>query len=415
MTKYVLINCYSDNNKGDLGIIQSTIDYIKKHDENADVACVSTYNASDPNFESEHVLLKKDIKVNQSIFGELNIGKNKSEIIKIIRFIFDTIRIGLACLLPVRFTSKVLFSKYEQQTLSMLRQADYIISKGGSFICNEKRIRDKIALIRFLYIFLLSFKLKKKVIILNQSIGPVYGKSSIAYVNYILSKCHKVVLRENMCIKRYPYLRFPSDTIVSNDIAFFLRPESSNFHFDLTKINIGFTIKYVEKTKESAYRDMIKDSIEHIIEKYQNCHIYIYSQVPIDKDIEAGWEIYKMIKDEYKNDISFITQDYSSRTLKYLYSQMTLFIGTRLHSTIFAMGEAVPSICISYHGTKAEGIFSNMKSSNYVISDYNSAELIRQIDDLYQNLDKQKNLLRDCLKQQETRFSNMFKEIFCDN
>ena len=51
--RYTLINCYSDNNKGDLGIILATIDLLKEHDSSADIVGISTYNYSDPNYHHE--------------------------------------------------------------------------------------------------------------------------------------------------------------------------------------------------------------------------------------------------------------------------------------------------------------------------------------------------------------------------
>lgn len=412
--KYSLINCYSDNNKGDLGIIQSTIDYIKENDEKCQIIGISTYNFSDPLFHTEHNLLKKKIEVYPSIFGELNIGRSKNSFIKIIRFCWDTIRIVYTYLLPVSLSLKLLFSANEKKSLHKLINSDYIVSKGGSFICNNHDIRSKMALIRFLYIFLLSLRLKKKVIILNQSIGPVYGKFSIKIVNFILNKCHKVVLRESICIAKYKYLDFPKDTFISNDIAFYLKPKQTNSSFSKTNFNIGITMKFVEKNKESDYQNMWIKSIENILENYKNINIVIFNQVPIDNDLEAAWLIYKKINDIYKNRIFFLTNQYESSELKYLCGEMDLFIGTRLHSTIFAMGELVPSIVISYHGTKAEGIFKNMQFSEFVIQNYDENILIEKFIKLYEN----RNILINQLKNKHLKYQKKieadFRKIFND-
>lgn len=49
---------------------------------------------------------------------------------------------------------------------------------------------------------------------------------------------------------------------------------------------------------------------------------------------------------------------------------MDYFIATRLHSSIFAIGEGVPSLVIAYHGTKAQGIFHNIDLDEWVVNDY---------------------------------------------
>jgi colanic acid/amylovoran biosynthesis protein len=412
MTKYSLINCYSDNNKGDLGIILSTIDYIRNNDPGADIIGVSTYNYSDPSFHTEHVLLNKTIDVYPSIFGELNIGGNKSQPIKLIKFFWDTIRLILFLILPASISAKFLFSKNEKKTFLRLKESDFIVSKGGSFICNDLNMRSKIALLRFVYIFLLSFKLSKKVIILNQSIGPVYGKFSIKIVNYILKKCDKVVLRENECIEQYQYLSFPKDTIISNDIAFYLEPKEVINNFQDGNINIGITMKYVDKGKESEYQTMWIEFIEYVLQNYKNTKIIIFNQVPIDKDIEASWMIYKKINDIYKEKIIFMTNDYESSMLKYLYGKMDFFVGTRLHSAIFAMGELVPTICISYHGTKAEGIFNNMGVSEFVVQEYDDNILINKFGKLFLQVDKCKDNLKNKLLNYQEKMKMDFTKIF---
>lgn len=412
MSKYLLINCYSDNNKGDLGIILSTIDYIRNNDKFAEIEGVSTYNYSDPMFHSEHKLLKKEINVLPSIFGELNIRENKSIHIKFIRFLWDTLRVIFLILLPTPISNRFLFSNKEKISLRRIIEADYIVSKGGSFLCNDVDFRSKIALIRFTYIFLLSFKLKKKVIILNQSIGPVHGKLSVRLINYILQKSFKVVLREKRCIEEYQYLNFPQSTIISNDIAFYLRSKKIDLNFSNDNLNIGLTMKFVDKSKEVKYQNMWVRSIEDILESYQNSVMIIFNQVPIDNDIDASWIIYKQVNDRYKNRIYFITDNYESSELKYLYGQMDMFIGTRLHSTIFAMGETVPTISISYHGTKAEGVFENMQFDKFVIQEYDESILIDKFKQLYRDRINKKINLKEKLSEHRTKMNRDFKNIF---
>ena len=151
--KYILINCYSDNNKGDSGIILSTVEMIKEFDNNAIIKGVSTYNFSDPAFQREHEYLKTFIEVLPSIFGELNIGKKKDVLSKYLRLVFDIFRLIIFLIIPNLKFGKFLFSKEELETVVELESADHVISKGGSFICNEKNIRDKISLFRFMYFF----------------------------------------------------------------------------------------------------------------------------------------------------------------------------------------------------------------------------------------------------------------------
>lgn len=414
--KYALINCYSDYNKGDLGIILSTVKFIRENDADANIVGVSTYNYSDPQFFTDHTLLKKELPVYSSIFGELNIGKNKSSIAKLVRFVFDSIRL----LLFMVFPSKRLLSDKERETYEVLKEADYIISKGGSFICDENDIRVKISLLRLLYIFILSIRAckKSKLIVLCQSLGPVYGKLGRVLVNYVLKHCHYIVLREDTCIQQYPYLKVPADKkIVFNDIAFFLDSDWDN-RIDKKllfsgEFKVGITIKTVSLDKQQEYREMMKRAIEYLASKY-NAAIYIFPHVTVDDDLQASFEVYKLIDDKQKENIHILTNNYSSRELKSFYGMMDFMISTRLHSAIFAIGEGVPAINIAYHGTKSQGIYANMHLSNLMIDSYSSEKLICLIDDVVLNKTSYKRTISERMGYYESEQIVLYKKVFLE-
>ena len=409
--KYCLTGCYTDYNRGDLGIIISTIKYIKNNDPNAEIIGVSDYNYSDPLFHTEHSELKEYITVYPSIFGELNIGNNKTILAKILRFLWDTFRLLLLILFPFDFIKRVLLSQHEFITLKQIKTSNFIVSKGGSFICNSKNIREKLALFRYLYQFFFIISMKKKMIILFQSIGPIHGFFSRVYVNILLRKCYRVVIRENICKELYRYIKYPNNLIISNDIAFIMPMDKKELNIiNEENFNIGITIKYVSNAE--SYTKMMKSIIEYSLNNFSNSRIYLFTQVPFDNDMEATWEIFKMIEDKYKNKIFLLTEKYTPTNLKYLYSKMDMFIGTRLHSTIFSLGANVPSIAIAYHGTKAQGIFNNMGLNKYVMEDYDNEKLINLTQDLYKNHKEIKNKIEKKLSFWEQEFNIIFQKIF---
>ena len=409
--KYCLTGCYTDYNRGDLGIIISTIKYIKNNDPNAEIIGVSDYNYSDPLFHTEHSELKEYITVYPSIFGELNIGNNKTILAKILRFLWDTFRLLLLILFPFDFIKRVLLSQHEFITLKQIKTSNFIVSKGGSFICNSKNIREKLALFRYLYQFFFIISMKKKMIILFQSIGPIHGFFSRVYVNILLRKCYRVVIRENICKELYRYIKYPNNLIISNDIAFIMPMDKKELNIiNEENFNIGITIKYVSNAE--SYTKMMKSIIEYSLNNFSNSRIYLFTQVPFDNDMEATWEIFKMIEDKYKNKIFLLTEKYTPTNLKYLYSKMDMFIGTRLHSTIFSLGANVPSIAIAYHGTKAQGIFNNMGLNKYVMEDYDTEKLINLTQDLYKNHKEIKNKIEKKHSFWEHEFNIIYQKIF---
>lgn len=409
--KYSLINCYSDYNKGDLGIILTTVRFLQEIDKDADITGISTYNYSDPFYHTQHKLLSKSIPVSPSIFGELNQGKRKDPFSKVLRFLWDWIRFKMMIL----FKSTFLLSSHEKKSFTKLKDSDYIISKGGSFLCDEKNLRIKMSLRRFMMIFnLINYLIpNSRIVILCQSIGPIYDKGSRNALNKIFEKCHKVVLREDYCLREYPYIHIPSDKlIIRNDIAFHLDSVPIDLPFkNFEKMKVGMTIKSVSATQKSQYENMMKTCIEHIIDKY-DVNIFIYPHVTVDDDVEESIKVYRMLADKYKSNVTVFTDNYQSGELKYLYSHMDYFIATRLHSSIFAIGEGVPSLVIAYHGTKAQGIFHNIDLDEWVVNDYET-DLSFLFDKMVKEFDKEKLVfkMKEDRKQTLECMSSVFRKV----
>lgn len=409
--KYSLINCYSDYNKGDLGIILTTVRFLQEIDKDADITGISTYNYSDPFYHTQHKLLSKSIPVSPSIFGELNIGKRKDPFSKVLRFLWDWIRFKMMIL----FKSTFLLSSHEKKSFTKLKDSDYIISKGGSFLCDEKNLRIKMSLRRFMMIFnLINYLIpNSRIVILCQSIGPIYDKGSRNALNKIFEKCHKVVLREDYCLREYPYIHIPSDKlIIRNDIAFHLDSVPIDLPFkNFEKMKVGMTIKSVSATQKSQYENMMKTCIEHIIDKY-DVNIFIYPHVTVDDDVEESIKVYRMLADKYKSNVTVFTDNYQSGELKYLYSIVDYFIATRLHSSIFAIGEGVPSLVIAYHGTKAQGIFHNIDLDEWVVNDYET-DLSFLFDKMVKEFDKEKLVfkMKEDRKQTLECMSSVFRKV----
>lgn len=409
--KYSLINCYSDYNKGDLGIILTTVRFLQEIDKDADITGISTYNYSDPFYHTQHKLLSKSIPVSPSIFGELRKRKRKDPFSKVLRFLWDWIRFKMMIL----FKSTFLLSSHEKKSFTKLKDSDYIISKGGSFLCDEKNLRIKMSLRRFMMIFnLINYLIpNSRIVILCQSIGPIYDKGSRNALNKIFEKCHKVVLREDYCLREYPYIHIPSDKlIIRNDIAFHLDSVPIDLPFkNFEKMKVGMTIKSVSATQKSQYENMMKTCIEHIIDKY-DVNIFIYPHVTVDDDVEESIKVYRMLADKYKSNVTVFTDNYQSGELKYLYSHMDYFIATRLHSSIFAIGEGVPSLVIAYHGTKAQGIFHNIDLDEWVVNDYET-DLSFLFDKMVKEFDKEKLVfkMKEDRKQTLECMSSVFRKV----
>lgn len=417
--KVSLIHCYSDFNKGDLGIILSTIEVIKEVYPKAEINAVSTYNYNDSQYKDDHLILKKYVhNLYSSIFGllfiDINGKKFKSGIAKMIKFAFEYIRLMPLLILPrSKYFIKLLLNKHERKTFTMLMNSNVIISKGGSFICNEDNLRSKIAYIRLMYIFRLLKKYDKKYYILGQSLGPVYGKRSIKILNDVLRGSEKTYLREDVCLKNYPYIdKSLCSKVIVNDVAFTLNKFESidNIQFD-NQMKVGLTIKHLYDVHQS-YKNMILGAIRYLCNVHQ-AKIFIFPQVTVDNDLIYGEDIFNTIEEEYRHNIIIIKENLTPYQLRLGYSKMKFLIGTRLHSTIFAMSAGIPAINIAYHGTKSQGIYKNMKVTDLLIekNDFSTDYLISLIKNLLDNYEYYKELLEDGVRKTREIITQEIKQM----
>lgn len=418
--KVALLDCWSDLNRGDLGIILATIDLLKKKNNNIEIIGVSCFSENDKDFFTNHEILKQHInQIYSAIFGILTLKirkkNNYNKFSKIFLFFGEVIRFLLILLFPPKIAF-YLFKKSEKITLTELCSCDFAISKGGSIFTCEKTMRDRCALLRSTFLYLILKKYKIKYYILGQSLGPINSKFNLKIVNNILKNAEKVFVREKLCLEAYKEIHIPKEKLFfSNDIAFSLESKEMLFPLiDEKNFNVGFTVRPNFDNKEIYIKEIL-NSICYLIEKY-NANIYIFPQVVLrtDPDRKMALQIYDSLEDKYKKNIVILTDDYTPKELKYLYGKMKFFVGTRLHSMIFAMGESVPCIGLIYHGTKTQGIFFNMGVNDLLIKKLSKGILVNKIKNLLDNYEEIKKTINKNLKKAKKQNYSSIETILSD-
>jgi colanic acid/amylovoran biosynthesis protein len=153
------------------------------------------------------------------------------------------------------------------------------------------------------------------------------------------------------------------------------------------------SVTEIQKKREN-YKKCIVDSIIYLIEN-KNAIIHIFPQVLVgdsrlgSSDVQLSKYIVQLFSNGiYSDRVKFYDDNFTPIELRQMYSQMDIFIGTRLHSVIFALSMCVPSINISYHGTKSQGILENLGNFDKYVIDINhlvSEDFINMIDEMCHN------------------------------
>lgn len=358
-----LIHCFSDYNKGDLGIILSTIKLLRKIEPGCTIHAVSTFEEHDPKFGTDHNVLKTAVDyLHPAVIGRLYSRRETrlGQLFKLFADIPKMIALMHSWFWPFRC---FFLTPANRLVCDVLATSDLVISKGGSFLCSEPGIIGTVRYLRILCTLFMAQRLNSKVVILGQSLGPVYGRLNQLVLNKSLSHVYLIVLREDNCTNAYPYIQCPGgNTILGQDLAFSLDvPPADVSHLIPSDCDyVGITVKrFGDKLSDQEYSQVISKTIDYLV-RQKKYYVVIIPQVTIDEDIDKALEIYHLLDDCVKEKVLLLKGDYSIAETLGLYSQISFLLGTRLHSTIFAMSMGTPAINIAYHGTKAQGVYQRL-------------------------------------------------------
>lgn len=115
-----------------------------------------------------------------------------------------------------------------------------------------------------------------------------------------------------------------------------------------------------------------------------------------EPDNTTAEKIIGLLRSEVINKVTYHKEHYFPQELCWLYGQMDVFVGTRLHSTIFSMCAGTPTIGMVYHGTKAQGIFKNIGVEELVIDNPITFEkLVEKYEVVMSNSNEYKERIKD--------------------
>jgi len=364
--KILISNLYSWKNKGDAAIVLCMLQHLKKEFPKAKISLSS----SDPDD------LKNKPYGNYNYFlNPLTIlTKKKWKISQGYTLISNLIKLKLLSLCSIfNFKPYFLFSNEMREKIKSYDNFDLVIACGGGYILTTKNV-DLLGKMISVYDFYLAKEFKKPFILYNQSIGPFYKKFHKKFLKKSLSKAILIICREGLTYNRLKKMHL-NNICLSTDIAFNLKNKKTktlkDYAFNKERTNIGITVR--NWLKPSEQKNYEKELSRFIIKKLNNnrdIRFYFIPQVihekNLDNDLLIAKKITERIPKHLKNFVYILNEDLDPREIKFIISKMDYFIGTRMHSNIFALSNKIKTIAISYE-PKTEGIMKMLNLSNYVI------------------------------------------------
>ncbi len=366
----LIINVHSSRNAGDAALTQVTLEQLRSHFPR----CRITLAMDDPDsYTGEGAALR-------SLFGLMRDGDHWRP--------QSLLRLIPATLTPVlshRWWGKAIFALTPEDWRTLLRaylETDLIVSKPGGFLYSSGR---GVALLISLYTLALGWLARKPVYLLPQSIGPFARRWERWFVSLVLNRLRQVIVREPISLSQLEQCGVRTARChLLPDLAFAFSGASEaaarqwlhdhGFESDSGVPLLGMTvINYGAQNRrflgQARYEAACAEAVRFFVKQIGGRAI-LFPQVcgpsPSQDDRVPARRIAQQLAD-LDQALLMVEDPLPPDLLKAVYGKMDLFVGTRMHSNIFALSQGVPALAIGYQH-KTQGILQMLGLEQWSIS-----------------------------------------------
>lgn len=232
------------------------------------------------------------------------------------------------------------------------------------------------------------------VIILPQTIGPFQIQSNRNVADRILRYASKIYVRDDKFIGELDKMGLEHE--LTKDLSAYMKPQP--FDIDILPNAVGLNVSGL--TYSNTFRTLSGQFasypylIKAIIKYFQSQNVPIYL-IPhsynynfpenSNDDLVAIKDLYSKLDD--KKNVHIVDRDMISPHIKYVISQMSFFIGTRMHANFAAIYTKVPLFGLAYSykfqgAFEASGIYDSTAMINN-ISEKECDEIVSRIAEKY--------------------------------
>ena len=259
----------------------------------------------------------------------------------------------------------------QSAVLEAYREADLVISKGGSFFREPEYKRNwlPVGILGHLHQLLIAKKLGKPIVLSAQSFGPINNPITRLILRRVFRRLALITVRDGDSARWLGKVLKIKNVPVVGDSAFLLKSSPATIKLSANgKPIVGLTVRTWGQPQESKnYRQAIIALIEHYAGQFQ---FVFMPQVIGPKAYEDDRLVAEAIVDQLsvtaRLSTMVIKDDLSPSELIDLYHQTDFFIATRLHSAIFALLASRPVLAIGYE-PKTAGVLGDLGLDEWVI------------------------------------------------
>jgi len=319
-------------------------------------------------------------------------------------------------LIQLGLTAQVdVISEYTRESLKPIWDSNLVIIGGGPLM-------EDTTMHHWLRKVIVARLFNKPVMLYGCGVGPVHT-SQMGQVIRLIAECANVVaLRDNISketlkslnvrnkilVTGEPSITFLSrlmrgnqnklENILLNEVGAGLKPAPSpaGIHtFDRPLVGIcvrNWPEQYFDPKSNQSYdavyrrfKTAIAKATKHLIDRYNAQIIFIpMHTLPGDDDREAAKEIVEMVG--CHDSVELLVEERTPQQIFSVFKQLSLFIGMRFHSVVFALAAHIPTIGIDYDMKtgKVYGIMYKINKSFCLnIRNISDKMIIEKIDEIW--------------------------------
>lgn len=406
----LIVNLHSALNLGDDAIMTVTLDGLRLRYPSAQI----TLAANDPDSWSRYHL--PTLPSMCSWLGDCRLGRFRTGAWRLPGIL---VLLLLAALLNRLFSIKLQLGNQDARALLIAYyQADLVLSCGGGNYYAQRSYSPSFVMALLSIAFAVG--LKKPVVMLPQSFGPVEGKVQHLLARWVFRRAHLVTARESESLRFFEEnLSLPAPLLLT-DLAFGLPPIYLRSD-QLTYPKIGITIIDRQAqdrrfSRQAGYEQSLMEVLQFAqVQYHAEIHIFVQCSGPsVDQDDRHTAERLNthLVASNAARSVFLHPPCRSALELRQLYTQMDVLIGSRLHTGILGLGCSTPVIIIAYQ-PKTIGIMrdAGLADKCFAIQDVTGQDLITSLSDVLADLPAARRQTATAYQAQYQRIANWYIEI----
>lgn len=358
----LLTNVYSFQNKGDAAIVIALLHELNRVFQHPDITIQTTDIKND---EGKYGVVVKSTLLWQF----LSSVRDKGLVTRMFTAGWGMLSLMLFLWSCRTFGAKPYFL-LKTELIDFVKEnerSDFAVGCGGGYLRTANgSMHDTLLLMVTCLNFVAATYMGKPVFLYSQSVGPVYGRLQKSILKWALNKVQLVESREDVSTRFLESLDLRVPVVATADSALLLGGHGTLPEGILknsgASMRIGVTVRKWFKTQAELdhYMGIMAQTIDYVVEKY-NAEVFYIPQVIAKKFGDDDRVIAQKVHDRVFNKERFTVIDSDLHPFEVigLCAAMNVFIGTRMHSNIFALISHVPVVAIEYEH-KTRGIMRGL-------------------------------------------------------